>query len=90
MKRLESITIHGLYEWTRVLMGTTLFPTSHSNSSIGLIYLFCELYIGDVLIDGADEVAFVNNVRQVFARFRKHKIIVNPKKTQRHVGHLVR
>jgi hypothetical protein len=61
----------------------------------GLIYLICELYIDDVLIDGADEDTFVNNVRQVFARFRKHKIIVNPKKTQlgleevEYVGHLV-
>ncbi len=60
-----------------------------------LIYLICELYIDDVLIDGADEDTFVNNVRQVFARFRKHKIIVNPKKTQlgleevEYVGHLV-
>ncbi len=61
----------------------------------GLIYLICELYIDDVLIDGADEDTFVNSVRQVFARFRKHKIIVNPKKTQldleevEYVGHLV-
>ena len=61
----------------------------------GLIYLICELYIDDVLIDGADEDTFVNNVRQVFARFRKHKIIVNPKKTQlgleevEYVSHLV-
>jgi hypothetical protein len=62
---------------------------------VGLIYLICEFYLDDVLIDGADEDTFVNNVRQVFARFRKHKIIVNPKKTQlgleevEHVGHLV-
>ena len=60
-----------------------------------LIYLICELYIDDVLIDGADEDTFVNNVRQVFARFRKHKIIVNPKKTRlglekvEYVGRLV-
>jgi len=62
---------------------------------VGLIYLICELYIEDVLIDGADEDTFVNNVRQVFARFRKHKIIVNPTKTQlgleevEFVGHLL-
>ena len=61
----------------------------------GLIYLICDLYIDDVLIDGADEDSFVNNVRQVFARFRKHKMIVNPKKTQlgleevEFVGHLL-
>jgi hypothetical protein len=60
----------------------------------GLIYLICDLYIDNVLIDGADEDTFVNIVKQVFARFRKHKIIVNPKKTQlglevEYVGHLV-
>ena len=61
----------------------------------GLIYLIYELYIDDVLIDGADENTFVNYVRQIFARFRKHKIIVNPKKTElgleeiEYVGHLV-
>jgi len=54
--------------------------------SVGLIYLICELYIDE---------EFVNNVRQVFARFRKHKIIVNSMKTQlgldevEFVGHLV-
>jgi hypothetical protein len=43
----------------------------------------------------ADEDTFVNNVRQVIARFRKQKIIVNLKKTQlgleevEYVGHLV-
>jgi len=61
----------------------------------GLIYLIYELYIDDVLIDGGDENTFVNYVRQIFARFRKHKIIVNPKKTElgleeiEYVGHLV-
>ena len=30
-----------------------------------LIYLICKSYIDDVLIDGADEDTFVNNVRHV-------------------------
>ena len=55
-----------------------------------LIYLICKSYIDDVLIDapyGADEDTFVNN--------RKHKIVVNPKKTElcleevEYVGHFV-
>jgi len=59
----------------------------------GLIYLVCKLYIliDDVLIDGADEETYVNNVRQVFDRFRNRKMIVNPKKTKEveYIGHLV-
>jgi len=60
-----------------------------------LIYLICKTYVDDTLIDGADEDTFVNHVRQVFSRFRKHKIVVNPKKTElgleevEYVGHLV-
>ena len=69
----------------------TLFPTTQVLDE--LIYLICELYIDDVLIDCADEDTFVNNVRQVFARFRKHKSFMNPKKTRleevEYVGHLV-
>ena len=59
------------------------------------IYLICKSYTDDVLIDGADEDTFVNNVRQVFSRFRRHKIVVNPKKIElgleevEYVGHFV-
>ena len=54
-----------------------------------LLYHICELYIDDVLIDGAE------NVRQVFVRFFKHKVALNPKNTKlglvevEYVGHLV-
>jgi len=84
-------TIHGLFEWTRVPMGTKGSGPFFQR----LIYLICELYIDDVLIDGAAEDTFVNNVRQVFDRFRSHKMIVNQKKTKlgleevEYVGHLV-
>jgi len=80
-------TIHGLFdessdgtEGFRILLLPYL---SHCDSSFdGLIYLICELCINDVLIDGADEDTFVNNVRQVFNRLRSHNMIVNPKKTK--------
>ena len=93
MKRLGS-TQHSepLSEWTRVPMGTK-FPTTQVLDE--LIYLICELYIDDVLIDSADEDMFVNDVRQVFVRFRKHKSFENPKKTRlgleevEYVGHLL-
>jgi hypothetical protein len=43
-----------------------------------LLYHICELYIDDILIDGAEEDRFVVNMRQVFARFCKHKVAANP------------
>lgn len=61
----------------------------------GLIYQICELHIDDVLIDGTDEDTYVNNVRQVFERFRQRKMVVTPRKTElgleevEYVGHLV-
>jgi len=73
----------------------TVSPTTILEVLDGLIYLICELYIDDLLIDGADEDTLVNNVRQVFDRFQNHNMIVNPKKTKlgleevEHVGHLV-
>jgi len=57
-------TIHGLFEWTRVQMETKgsgpYFQTVIATQVVdGLIYLICELYIDDVLIDGADKTTFV-------------------------------
>ncbi len=40
-----------------------------------LIYLICKSYIDDVLIDGADEDTFVNNVRQVLLGFENTKLL---------------
>jgi hypothetical protein len=94
------ITIFGLFEWTRVPMGTKgsgpYFQRVIATQVLsGLIYHICELYIDDVLIDGPDEDTYVSNVRQVFERFRKHRVAVNPRKTKlglekvEYVGHLV-
>jgi transposase InsO family protein len=52
-------------------------------------------YIDDVLVFGKDEPAFVENLVQVFTRFRKHKITLNPKKCKlgmsqvEYVGHVI-
>ena len=61
----------------------------------GLIYDICELYIDDVLISGADEISFLDNVRTVFQRFRDYGVVVHPKKAKlgmkelEYVGHLI-
>jgi len=88
MKRLELFTdfrtIHGLrreFRWDLRVSGPYFQTVIVTQLLDGLIYLICELYIDDVLIDNADEDTFVNNVRQVFDRFCSHEMIVNPKKT---------
>jgi hypothetical protein len=40
----------------------------------------CEVYIDDVIIHGQDEITFLHNVREVFERFRKYNVTLNPKK----------
>jgi transposase InsO family protein len=46
----------------------------------GLLYLSCELYIDDVMVFGSTEDEYISNLRAVLLRFRKHKIVINPKK----------
>jgi hypothetical protein len=106
MKRLGSIrhseqstdSTNGLeFRWERRAQGPINLPDLHRRviATQVLIYLICKSCIDDVLIDGADEVTFVNNVRQVFSQFRKLKIVVNPKKTElgleevEYVGHFL-
>jgi hypothetical protein len=47
---------------------------------VGLVSIACELYLDDVLVYGDSEPEFLKNLRQVFARFRKHKVLLKPKK----------
>ena len=47
----------------------------------GLIYITCECYLDDVLIPAKYEDC-ITNLRQVFDRFRKYKIYLNPDKCE--------
>ncbi len=47
---------------------------------VGLVSIVCELYLDDVLVYGETEAEFTKNLRSVFMRFRKHKILLKPKK----------
>ena len=47
----------------------------------GLIYITCECYLDDVLIPATYEDC-ITNLRQVFDRFRKYKIYLNPDKCE--------
>ena len=84
-KHTAFITFMGIYEWARVPMGLKSSGSYFQEMMaaivlIGLVYIICEVYMDDVLIHGKDPKDFMNNLRQVFERFRKHKITVNPRK----------
>lgn len=94
------ITIIGVFEWLRVPMGLGGAPSYFQQVIatvvlVGLLHITCELYIDDIFIHAATEDEFLFRVRQVFERFRKHKITVNPQKCIlgkdqiEFVGHLV-
>ena len=61
----------------------------------GLMYITCELYIDDVLVFGRTPDLLVYNLRQVFTRFRKYRITLNPRKCRfgmsrvEYVGHII-
>jgi hypothetical protein len=52
------------------------------------MYLICELYIDDVLVFGKTEDEFIENLRTVFQRFRKHRITLNLKKCRLGMDHV--
>lgn len=77
------ICFMGTYEWLRVAMGLKGAPSYFQQQLasivlVGLIYVLCELYLDDVIIFASSEDEFLHRLRQVFERFRKYRITVNP------------
>ena len=94
------ITHCGVYEFLRIPFGMKGSPSFFQQVMAtvvltGLIYIICEVYLDDILVYGTDEVEFVARLAQVFARFRKHNLKVNPDKTRlgleevEYVGHII-
>ena len=46
----------------------------------GLLYIFVELYLDDVLVYAIKDEKFVERLRVVFERFRQFNVTLNPKK----------
>jgi hypothetical protein len=47
---------------------------------VGLLYIFVELYLNDVLVYATTDEEFLERLRIVFERFRQFNITLNPKK----------
>ena len=94
------ITFCGVYEWLRVPMGLKGAPSYFQKimASVvlaGLLYFICELYLDDILIYARSHEEFLERLRKVFERLRKHKLTVNPTKCSfgmsevEYVGHVI-
>ena len=94
------MTPKGVYEWCRMPMGPKGAPsffqrTIASEVLQNLLGVGCELYIDDVIVYGQDEESFVNNLQQVFARFREKNVTIHPdkcvfgKSEVEYVGHVI-
>jgi cleavage and polyadenylation specificity factor subunit 1 len=79
------ITFMGILDWTRVPMGL-LGAASYFQRMlativlIGLIYTICELYIDDILVFAQCQKSYIERLRLVFERLKKHNITLNPDK----------
>jgi hypothetical protein len=94
------ITWMGVYQWTRVPMGLKgaagyFQRVMATVVLLGLLYYICELYIDDVVVHAQDAPSFLSRLRQVFERFRKHNVSLNPDKCRfglrsvEYVGHTI-
>jgi transposase InsO family protein len=61
----------------------------------GLMYNTCEVYMDDIIIFGNTEKEYLDNLKKVLDRLRRHKLTCNPKKSKlglesvEYVGHIV-
>jgi len=94
------ITDVGMFEWQRVPMGLKGAPSYFQQQMqqtvlCGLVYQILEIYLDDIIVYGTTEDEYVNNLRQVFERFNKYGITLNPKKCRfglgevEYVGHTI-
>ena len=94
------MTFMGVFEWLRVPMGLKGAPSYFQQQMAirvlrGLIYHILELYLDDVIVFGRTEDELLKNLRQVFDRFRKHGLTLNPGKCRfgltkvEYVGHTI-
>ena len=79
------IAFCGIYQFTRLPFGPKRAPsyfqeTMASVVLAGLIYHICEMYIDDCNVYGRTNDEFVFRLRQLFGRFRKHKLFLKAKK----------
>ena len=100
MRHTAFITYMGLFEWIRLPMGlkgaASYFQKMLATVVlIGLIHRICELYIDDIITHAQTEDDFIDNLTEIFTRFRRHNVTLNPDKCKfgmsevEYVGHKI-
>jgi hypothetical protein len=79
------ITSTGLFQWCRLPISSkgaaSYFQRMMASRVLaGLLYIFVELYLDDVLVYATKDEEFLIRLRVVFERFRQFNITLNPKK----------
>lgn len=94
------VTYMGVYEFCRVPFGLKAAPSYFQRIMCtrvlaGILYTICEVYIDDVIIFAATGEALLANLRLVFERFSRYRILINPDKVVlgqeaiEYVGHIL-
>jgi Reverse transcriptase (RNA-dependent DNA polymerase) len=79
------IVFCGIYQFTRFPFGLTGAPSYFQQTIAtvvlaGLLYFTCEVYIDDVNVYAKDSDEFLARLREVFQRFRHHKVYLKASK----------
>jgi transposase InsO family protein len=79
------ILYSGCYEFTRLPFGPKRAPSYFQEQMAtvvlaGLIYSICEIYIDDCNVFAQTDEEFLDRLRQIFTRFRKHNMFLKAQK----------
>ncbi len=84
-------TLHGFHNFHRIVSvmppahgvkRRSILLSTHDGKQVlaGLLYIFVELYLDDLLVYATSDEEFLERLRIVFERFRQLNITLNPKK----------
>ena len=79
------ITFSGVYQFTRLPFGPKRAPSYFQEMMatvvlVGLIYSICEMYIDDCNVFADNDDEFIQRLRLIFKRFRKHNMFLKASK----------
>jgi hypothetical protein len=78
------ICFMGVFQWKRLPMGImpagSFFQAMMAAIFVGMIYMFLEIYLDDMIVHGRTFSEYLQNLRKVFTQARERNLTFNPKK----------